>query len=318
MLFNKYRERMKAIFNKKNIMNFLDKQGFYIVLFICVSIIGVTAFLTSGKEANPRSDTGEDTPPLEEVIDEDLLSDVSKKDGESLKDIDIKVKDIITDNADDQGNDQKSKDGQNLNTPKEPVKNTEDKIAKEDKANNEENKEKIENGESIADNKGNKNNKDNIVENEDNDTAAKPVVSQQKATKFTIIYPVEGEILRQYSIDELIYSSTLKEWTTHSGTDIESFLGAEVKAAADGIVEKVEEDPLMGIMITIDHGNGVKTRYANLSTANMVTEGQNVKAGQIISGIGRTAGCEILDPPHLHFELLVNGKSVNPDEYLMK
>lgn len=313
MLFNKFRERMKATFNKNNIMNFLDKQGFYIVLFICISIIGVTVYLTSGRGVEPQSDADGDKLPLEELADdEDLLTDASKKDGESLEDINIEVKDIITDSDEVQDKEQKPEDKPDSNSSKKPVENTDDKLVKEDK-------EKAENSKSVTDNKdNNKDNKENIAEKEDKDAAAKPVVSQQKAAKFTIIYPLEGELIRQYSMDELLYSRTLKEWTTHSGIDIESFLGAEVKAAADGTVEKVEEDPLMGIMITIDHGNGIKTRYANLSTANMVTEGQNVKAGQIISGVGRTAGYEILDPPHLHFELLINGKAVDPAEYLMK
>lgn len=311
-MFNKYRERLKVTFNKKNIMNFLDKHGFYIVLFICISIIGVTAYLTSDRKAEPQEGIAGDMPSLEETTDrEDLLSDASKKEDQSLEDIDIKVKDIITDSDGDKENKQKSEDKPDANSAKEASGNKEaagndkDKAAKQTEKSGE-NKNKTQD------------NKNNNKDNKENNVAAKPVVSQQKATKFTIIRPVEGQIYRPYSMDELVYSNTLKEWTTHSGLDIESFLGAEVKAAADGIVEKVEEDPLMGIVITIDHGDGIKTRYANLSTANMVTEGQSVKAGQIISGVGRTAGSEILDPPHLHFELLINGKPVNPEEYMLK
>ena len=55
-----------------------------------------------------------------------------------------------------------------------------------------------------------------------------------------------------------------------------------------------------------------KNLYANLSTGNMVTVGQKVDKGQIIRGVGSTASAEILDGPHLHFEVLLNGESVDP------
>ena len=49
---------------------------------------------------------------------------------------------------------------------------------------------------------------------------------------------------------------------------------------------------------------------------DMVTVNQQIEQGQIISGVGRTASSEILDPPHLHFEVLKEGKAVDPKEYL--
>lgn len=311
MLFSKYRNRIKMMFSKEKIMNFLDKQGFYIVLFICISIIGVTAFLTSNREGDSQDGVGGDIPPLEETADDgDLLSDASGEDGRNLDEIDIKVKDVITEDNkgqdEEQDKEQMAEGSQSSSSSENSAQDAEDKLAQTDKQNHGDTQQNIE---------SNKDNKANGDEGNSNDTDVKPVVSQQKAAKFTMIYPVEGEVLRQYSMDELVYSNTLKEWTTHPGIDIESFLGAEVKAAMDGVVEKIEEDPLMGITITIDHGEGIKTIYANLSTANMVTEGQKIKAGQIISGVGRTAGKEILDAPHLHFELNIDGKPVNPDEY---
>jgi len=293
MVFNRYRERIKAIFNRENIMRFLDKQGFYIVLFICISVIGVTALLTYGGETESQDGVGGNIPPSEEIADEDLVSDGSSiEDERNVEDIDIKVKDVLTDDSEEKSDSsntepaETSKPEQQLPASSEALKGSE--------------------GESNSNKDGDEGNREDI----------KPVVSQGESSKIVMIYPVEGEILKQYSMDELVYSNTLKECGTHSGIDIESFLGAEVKAAMDGVVEQIEEDPLMGIAITLDHGNGIKTRYANLSTTNMVAEGQEVKAGQVISGVGRTAGAEILDAPHLHFELIINEKYVNPMEYL--
>lgn len=140
--------------------------------------------------------------------------------------------------------------------------------------------------------------------------------SKAGSTKATMVYPVQGNVLKEHTMDELVYSKTLKEWRTHPGIDIEASTGTEVKAALGGTVEEITEDPLMGICITLDHGNGLKTFYANLSTGNMVTVGQKVDKGQIISGVGNTASAEILDGPHLHFEVLLNDQSVDPKNYL--
>jgi murein DD-endopeptidase MepM/ murein hydrolase activator NlpD len=128
--------------------------------------------------------------------------------------------------------------------------------------------------------------------------------------------PVNGEIIQAYNVDSLVYSETLKEWTTHNGMDIAGDLGDEVRAALAGKVESIKEDPLYGIVITLDHGNGLKTVYIGLSTKDMVKEGQQVEANQVISGIGRTAGFEITEDPHLHFEVWLDGELQDPQDYI--
>ena len=143
-----------------------------------------------------------------------------------------------------------------------------------------------------------------------------PVSAQNNADSKKMGAPVAGEMIRNYSMDELVFSSTLKEWTTHSGVDIAGTVGTEVKAALPGTVESIGEDPLKGIVITLSHGDGLQTVYMGLSAGDMVQEGQKVEKGQVISGIGRTAAFEITDDPHLHFEVLQNGEHQDPMEYL--
>ena len=58
------------------------------------------------------------------------------------------------------------------------------------------------------------------------------------------------------------------------------------------------------------------SKYANLSTKAMVKVGQSIKKGDPISGIGNPTGLEMNEVPHLHFEVLSNGKNVDPKEYL--
>ena len=132
----------------------------------------------------------------------------------------------------------------------------------------------------------------------------------------TFVKPIEGEILKEYAKDSLIYSETLKEWTTHLGIDIKAERASVVKSAADGTVKYIKNDPRYGLTIIIEHSNGFETRYANLLTTEFVSEGENVKAGQTIGTVGDSAIYEIVDESHLHFEILKDNENVNPSEYI--
>ena len=128
--------------------------------------------------------------------------------------------------------------------------------------------------------------------------------------------PVSGDIIKDFAMDNLIYSNTLEEWTTHSGIDIKAEKTSIVVAAEKGVVESIKNDPRYGLTITISHANGFKTIYSNLLTTEFVTENEEVEKGQTIGTIGETASFEVADEPHLHFEMYKDGESVNPTIYL--
>ena len=132
----------------------------------------------------------------------------------------------------------------------------------------------------------------------------------------TFIMPVSGEIITEYAKDNLIYSKTLEEWVTHTGIDIEGETSAIVKAAADGTITAIKNDPRYGTTIIISHVNGYETRYANLLTTEFVKVGEKVSQGQTIGTIGNSAVFEIMEKPHLHFELLKNNVYQNPNLYI--
>ena len=134
--------------------------------------------------------------------------------------------------------------------------------------------------------------------------------------KPSFVMPVEGKINMDYAMDKLLYSKTLDEWRVHTGIDIEASRGDVVKAAADGYIKEIKEDPCYGITITLDHENGYKSIYSNLASSSMVSVNQKVKAGDAISSVGNTAIFECMDPPHLHYEVYRDDQLIDPKTLL--
>lgn len=135
-----------------------------------------------------------------------------------------------------------------------------------------------------------------------------------KDPEFTM--PVEGEIARGFAKDSLIYSETLEEWIVHLGVDIKADRTTVVKAAEKGTVTAIKNDPRYGLTVVIEHVNGYKTVYSNLLTTEFVKEGEKVEKGQSIGTVGNSAAFEIVDEPHLHFEILKDENQVDPNIYL--
>lgn len=147
------------------------------------------------------------------------------------------------------------------------------------------------------------------------ETNAKTTEKKEKK-ELAFIKPVEGEISKEYAKENLIYSETLKEWTTHMGIDIKAEKTTVVKAAEEGTVKSIKNDPRYGLTIVIEHTDGFQTVYANLLTSEFVVEGEKVEKGQSIGTVGNTAVFEIADEPHLHFEILKDSLPVDPSIYI--
>lgn len=129
-------------------------------------------------------------------------------------------------------------------------------------------------------------------------------------------WPVTGEVSRSHDLSKLNYDNTMKDWRTHSGIDILAPVGTAVTAAHAGSVESVTNDELMGTVVTVSHGDGACTVYANLDPAVSVAVGDWVEPGSPIGTVGNTAICEVSQDEHLHFAITVNGEGVNPLNYL--
>lgn len=267
-----------------------QKMNKIMYIFIGCTIIGIILLITISKVLNNNKNTnlqtGENNNSTPSSI-EEASSSIGKKVDEVKESNENKNNETIQVQLEDSTQNTVSEITNNeidLNTSK--VNNTENLNKQENTSNNSE---------------------EQLTQAQENTEATKdPVFSM----------PVDGEVVKKYGKDKLIYSNTLKEWTTHLGIDIKADKTTIVKASSEGTVKSIKNDPRYGLTVVIEHENEFTTVYSNLLTAEFVVAGENVKAGQTIGTVGNSATFEIVDDPHLHFEILKSGDSVDPEMYI--
>lgn len=104
----------------------------------------------------------------------------------------------------------------------------------------------------------------------------------------------------------------MRDGRPHEGADIVAKVGTPILSAADGEVVFADYYYGYGLLVEVLHPNGMKTRYAHCSLAN-VKPGQKVKRGQVIAAVGMTGHTT---GPHVHFEVLIQNRPVNPMQFL--
>ncbi len=129
--------------------------------------------------------------------------------------------------------------------------------------------------------------------------------------------PVSGKLLKGHDSTIQVYSNTMGDYRIHLGLDIATAAEAPVYAVADGKVEQVWEDAMMGNCVAVAHENDTVSIYKNLAAelAGGIAVGSTVKKGQQLGQVGDTAVVEMAEEPHLHFEMTVGGISVDPLDY---
>lgn len=128
----------------------------------------------------------------------------------------------------------------------------------------------------------------------------------------------DGYINREYSVEELIYSPTMKDFRTHGGVDITGDMGSPVRLFTNGTVTEIYDDTSFGKTVAVDHGNGVTARYSNLSCdlPQTTAVGAALEGGTVIGAVGNTAATECADVSHVHLEILKDGVRIDPKAYL--
>ncbi len=134
---------------------------------------------------------------------------------------------------------------------------------------------------------------------------AKKALADVNGIKIAVL-PVTGTISSRYGVSSRIRVST------HTGLDIAAASGTPIKVVSDGTVTFAGWSGSYGYLVKVSHGNGVETWYAHTSKM-YVSVGQNVVAGDVIAAVGSTGNST---GPHLHLEIRINGKTVNPQNYI--
>ena len=151
------------------------------------------------------------------------------------------------------------------------------------------------------------------VKKESEPEESKNVIEEKEPTSIPksdgMILPVEGVLSKPFGERINPINGTMEY---HRGIDIEANIGIPIIAVMDGEVIEGGEEYTYGKYLKINHGNGLVTVYANCSKL-IVKRGQKVKKGDIIGRVGETKDSQ---NPHLHFEIIKDGKAVNPLDYI--
>ena len=243
----------------KKLEGFFTGKGFYIVLFLCAAVIGVSAWMMA---------TGNET----------MENDPVKSNSASFDDKRVETVIVPAQSG-------TAETGTEALEADAPAVNTEGLAETTE----------VQDSEAVA-----------AVEEQPALEAAAPIY----------VWPVAGQVERAHSSDTLSYDQTLRDWRTHEGIDIIAELGAPVVAAHSGTVESIVQDSLYGTVLTVAHGDGTRTIYANLAENPPVNVGDWIECGAVIGSVGSTALCEISQASHLHFAITVNGSAADPMDYL--
>lgn len=173
------------------------------------------------------------------------------------------------------------------------------------------NAERVENSVTNDESKNNKEDKQ-----QDKDSSKSAVVSTNNSVNF--VAPLNGIESRNYTYPKPVQVGE-NVFRTIKGVNLQAQIGTEVKAAADGVVNLVENSGVEeGIVVEIKHANGLKTRYGNLDENTSVKQGDKVTANQVIGKVGETAKVYSSDVfgEFLNLQVInANGEQVNPENY---
>ena len=272
--------------NKKNKVNdFFRREGFYVVLFVCLCLVATVAAFTVRKNSISKEQNKVNNElslnEAEDNISSKTDSNFNKQNAERVE------------NNDELANNNE----ENLSEPE--VANVDDEVA------NNENQ-----GTEVAENQTTE-----VTEEETAD------VSAGTDTEVVLSLPIDGNIAISREFGKMIrtYSDENRsEDTSRRGIDINASVGTVVKAAAEGKVEEVSSNTTDGTYVVIAHANGLKTKYTNLSEEVKVAVEDVVNAGTEIGTVGNTSGIftSKVCGDVLNVQVQdANGNDVNPSSY---
>ena len=130
-----------------------------------------------------------------------------------------------------------------------------------------------------------------------------------------ILWPVDGDVILNYSMDKSIYFSTLNQYKYHPAIVISADVGSEVQCAASGKVSEIRVDEETGTTVFMELGNDYEAVYGQLKEV-AVEEGEYLEAGSLLGYVSEPTKYYTLEGSNLYFQLLKEKQPVNPMEYI--
>ena len=270
--------------NKKNkVKDFFRKEGFYLVLLVCLCVVATVAAFTIKKNS------------------------VAKEQNNTSNE--LSLNDVQDSNSSEVDSNFNMQNAERVENNDELAEANDNEISQEEVTNE-------------VDNDTNDTNEAIVSENQNNSEQEADVdVSAGTDSNIVLSLPIDGEVAISREFGKMVrtYSDeTRSEDTSRRGIDINAAVGTTVKAAAEGKVEEVSSNTTDGTYVVIAHANGLKTKYANLSEDVKVAEGDTVSAGTEIGTVGNSSGIftSKICGDVLNVQVQdANGKDVDPSAY---
>ena len=134
--------------------------------------------------------------------------------------------------------------------------------------------------------------------------------------KVAFVSPLESVKTCSVEYFKIYENKTLDKWYYHKAVDYAAPAGTEVRAMADGEVVTISISEKLGNIVVLEHADGVQSVYRFVEPVSSLKEGAKVKQGDVIAKVAEAYGTEASDGTHLHLEMTLNGKTVDPADYI--
>ncbi len=156
------------------------------------------------------------------------------------------------------------------------------------------------------------------TEVEETTGAAKAAGSSVEALHFSeemdLMWPMEGDVIMNYSMDSTVYFATLDQYKYNPAVIIAGEVNDKVYSAARGQIQGIENDEVTGCTVTVNLGDGYQAIYGQLKELNFEV-GDYVEAGHVLGYISEPTKYYSIEGSNLYFELLKDGAPIDPIEY---
>lgn len=126
-----------------------------------------------------------------------------------------------------------------------------------------------------------------------------------------LLWPVDGNVIMNYNVDHLVYHATLMQFKVNPAIIIAAEVGTEVKSATEGVITDIYEDPITGLTVTADIGDGYSLLYGQLANINHKI-GDRLTEGEVLGEVNKPTRFYSVEGSNLYFMVIKDEETVNP------